>query len=87
METANAIKVGDVVEFEVGSPVLVMSIEDNYDADGFEAHPALRAQYGKSLVFGCSYSTLDIELARIEGENTLYVRRELSPVSGGRVVR
>ncbi len=82
METANTIKVGDIVEFEPGSPVLVMSIEANYDDDS----DYVRKCYGESLLFGCSFTTLDPELARTEGENTFYVRRELSPVSG-RVVR
>jgi hypothetical protein len=87
MSTASNIRVGQVVEFEVGEPALVMSVEENWTASEPDPHPYLLQHYGKSLVFGCSYSTLDPELAAIEGENTAYVRRELSPVSGGRVVR
>jgi hypothetical protein len=85
MQRANEIKVGDVVEFEVGCPVRVVSIEDNW-GEGVEPHPTIafgwpgQPGFGRSLVFDCVDATDD-------NVSTFYVRRELSPLSGPTVQR
>jgi hypothetical protein len=83
---AGELRVGDVVEFEIGSPVRVVEIEDNYcEAEPDRSEWALK-NYGKSLVFSCVF---DEGYEAVPGMwvQTLYVRRELSPVSGDRVCR
>ena len=81
MNLADSIAVGDVVEFESGSPVIVLSIEDNYSgADRDPSDYAVRTA-GKSLVFSCKFDATDPE------PNTFYVRRERSRISGDRVWR
>ncbi len=84
---AQDIKVGQFVEFEPGSPVLVIEIEPNFTGSDVDPHAHTRALYGESLVFSCSYTATDLEQAALEGANTFYIRRERSPVSGSRVVR
>lgn len=76
MSNAAAIKVGDVVEFEVGNPVIVTEIEaQESDSEWCDKH------YGRSLVFSAVF---------VDGEpeaQTSYVRRELSTINGPYVVR
>jgi hypothetical protein len=79
---ANEVKVGQVVEFEPGSPVHVLSIEDNWGpGEEDPSDPYYLRMWGKSLVFSCSFDGVNSDV------HTLYVRRELSPLSGPRVVR
>lgn len=81
MNNAGQVTVGEVVEFEVGEPVRVCSIEDKW-TDQEDPHPYLLQTYGKSLVFHCEYVS---DFA--DPVQTLAVRREKSPISGDRVVR
>ena len=85
METLKAsdVKVGDVVEFEKDSPVTVLEIEPNYGEGDFNPAPWKDQEFGKSLVFPCCFGEPD----SINTVHTFYVRRELSPISGDRVVR
>ena len=79
MTQACSVKLGDVVEFEIGSKVRVDEIEYNWPA----GHYNDSSGYGRSLVFGCT-------VLSDNGEDccpTVYVRRELSPLSGSYVVR
>lgn len=81
MRTAAEIQVGETVEFEAGSPVVVLEIEENWpEAEDRFRHPYNREHYGRSLVFSCNYSGTT-------EPNTFYIRREKSPISGPRVVR
>ena len=76
------VRVGDTVEFEAGDPVVVDAIEENYSPSE-DPSPYYLKRYGRSLAFHCKFDCAS------DFVPTLYIRRELSPVSdrSNRVVR
>jgi hypothetical protein len=83
MKLAGEIRVGDVVEFELGSPVRVVAIEENW-TDEPDPSPYSVEMAGKSLVFDCVFAD---EWENALPVSTFYVRRERSPINGPRVWR
>lgn len=75
---AKDVQVGDVVEFELGSPVRVTAIEPNWTEEP-DPSPYSFAMAGKSLIFDAVFEESETP--------TFYVRRERSALHGVRVWR
>lgn len=81
---ARDVKIGDVVEFEPGSPVRVVAIELNWPGPFDDPSPHARRDWGRSLVFDCVFAD---DLEDTLPVRTFYVRRERSPISGRIIAR
>lgn len=81
---ARDVRIGDVVEFEPGSPVRVVAIELNHPGPFDDPAPYQRERWGRSLVFDCVFAD---DLEDTLPVRTFYVRRERSPLSGPVIAR